>query len=91
MLSRSATANASTVNRNVIANTRAGIPIQRGASKVVFAMLLGYIIDPESRDWDASPAKDKRDNIWPCLPLIPALRRKESSFKFNEQFLGSNA
>jgi hypothetical protein len=54
-------------------------------------MLLGYIIDPESRDWDASPAKDKRDNIWPCLPPIPALRRKESSFKFNEQFLGSNA
>jgi hypothetical protein len=35
-------------------------------------MLLGYTIDPESRDWDASPAKDKRDNIWPCLPLIPA-------------------
>src|ERR1700737_3569534 len=84
ILSRSATANASTVNRNVIANTRAGIPVQRGAPELVFAMPLGYIIDPESRDWDASPAKDKRDNIWRCPPLIPALRRKKSSFKFNE-------
>src|SRR5258706_620357 len=42
MLSRSATANDSTVNRNVIANTRAGIPIQRGPPELVFAMLLSY-------------------------------------------------
>jgi hypothetical protein len=90
MLSRSATANDSTANRNVIANTRAGIPIQRGLSEVVFGMLLAYIMDPESRDWDLY-AKYKRGNIWPCLSLIPALRRTESSFKFNEQFPGSNA
>src|SRR6202051_688604 len=42
MLSRSATANDSTVNRNVIANTRAGIPIQRGPPELVFPMLLSY-------------------------------------------------
>src|ERR1700674_3895879 len=40
MLSRSATANESTVNRNVIANTRAGIPIQRGPPELAFPMLL---------------------------------------------------
>src|SRR5258708_1489923 len=50
MLSRSATANASTVSRNVIANTRAGIPIQRGPPELVFAMLLGYTITPENCD-----------------------------------------
>ncbi len=50
MLSRSATANASTVSRNVIANTRAGIPIQRGPPELVFAMLLGYTIGPERCD-----------------------------------------
>ena len=50
MLSKSATAKESTVNRNVIASTRAGIPIQRGAPGPVFAMLLGYIIEAEPSD-----------------------------------------
>ena len=58
ILSSSATANDSIVNRNVIANTRAGIPIQRGASEVVFAILLGYTINPDARpghrDWPSS-------------------------------------
>ena len=48
MLSSSATANESAVNRNVIANTRAGIPIQRGPSELVFAMLLSYTIQLRS-------------------------------------------
>jgi len=51
MLSRSATANDSRVNKNVIANTRAGIPIQRGPSELVFAMLISYTIHPDPRDW----------------------------------------
>src|ERR1700684_3921611 len=42
MLSSRAIANDSRVNRNVIANTRAGIPIHRGPSEVVLAMLSGY-------------------------------------------------
>ena len=51
MLSSSATANDSKVNRKVIANTRAGIPIQRGASELeLFAMLLGYIIGRVDHD-----------------------------------------
>jgi hypothetical protein len=44
MLSSSATANDSTVNRNVIATTRAGIMIQRSRFELASAMLLGYTI-----------------------------------------------
>src|ERR1039458_3583772 len=47
MLSRSATANDSRVSRNVIANTRTGIPAQRGPPEFLFAMLLSYTISPE--------------------------------------------
>src|ERR1700676_1338253 len=50
ILTRSATANESTVNRNVIANTRAGIPIQRGPPVLLFAMLSGYTIGREHRE-----------------------------------------
>src|SRR5260370_1476909 len=56
MLSRSATAKDSTVNRNVIANTRTGIPIQRGPSELVFAMLLSYTIGKDHRDWPSQSA-----------------------------------
>ena len=38
MLRSSATANDSKVKRNVIANTRAAIPIQRAACELVFAI-----------------------------------------------------
>jgi hypothetical protein len=47
MLSSSATANASTVKRNVIATMRARIPIQRSPPELVFAMLLNYTIGPD--------------------------------------------
>jgi hypothetical protein len=50
MLSRSATANDSRVNKNVIANTRTGIPIQRGPPELVFAMPISYTIGPDHRD-----------------------------------------
>jgi hypothetical protein len=50
MLTSSAIANDSRVNRNVIANTRAGIPIQRGPSELFFAMLLNYTIRIHHRD-----------------------------------------
>src|SRR5260370_27380698 len=50
ILTRSATANESTVNRNVIASTRAGIPIQRGPPELLFAMRSGYTIGREHRE-----------------------------------------
>ena len=50
MLSSSAIANDNRVNRNVIANTRAGIPIHRGPSEIVLPMLLGYTMRPTRRD-----------------------------------------
>src|ERR1022692_390494 len=58
MLSSSATANDSRVDRNVIANTRAGIPIQRCPSEFVSPMLISYTIGPDHRDWqgDSRPS-----------------------------------
>src|ERR1700722_16322722 len=55
MLNRSATANDSTENKNVIASTRAGIPIHRGPLELAWSMLLGYII--EETVATASPSK----------------------------------
>lgn len=50
ILSNNATANVSRVNRKVIANTRTGIPTQRGPAEFVFAMLLGYTNSANHRD-----------------------------------------
>ena len=50
MLSNSATANERRVNRNVIAKTRAGMPIQRVAGELVPAMPLGYTHKAGGRD-----------------------------------------
>ena len=55
MLNSSATANDSNVNRNVIANARTGIPIQRGPPEPVLPMLLSYTIGPKPRDWLLRP------------------------------------
>jgi len=44
MLSSSATANDNAVKRKVIANTRAGMPIQRGPIEVFSAILISYLI-----------------------------------------------
>src|SRR5271157_6127066 len=53
MLNRSATANDSKVNRNVIANARTGIPIQRGPPELVLPMLLSYTIGPEHQVYNS--------------------------------------
>src|SRR6202166_3448888 len=50
MLSRSATANDSTVKRNVIATTRTGIPIKGGRFGSFSDMRLAYIIGRRHRD-----------------------------------------
>src|SRR5580658_9454346 len=55
ILSNSATANDSRVNRNVIAKTRAGIRIHRGPPELAFAIFLGYTIVLDRRDRGAPP------------------------------------
>jgi len=64
ILSNNATANVSRVNRKVIANTRTGIPTQRGPAEFVFAMLLGYTnpAKPSRRLTRVLVAKEKFGN-----------------------------